>query len=256
MMPKGVLAPLLATLVFGDELDMNECLGVCVAVQTTCCAGCLAAMPLPPVFAACLLTCAGAGVACQTSCHSRHRNCFGDGTKVHELENGKWLEKDVVDVEPGSSVLTLIDGQEQATKVVSNRRLQGAIDFVTLDVVDSCGFVRSLTVTGAHNMLVQEGGHLRMLPASELQIGSRVATASCDGRLPNATTAVVEGLERQELKHKNELITADGTVLANGVFVTTICDSKEYSHHPDAQSAIAAWRGAHSARWELLSVDV
>lgn len=161
------------------------------------------------------------------------------------FEFGRWVEKDVADVEAGAMVRTLVDGEKAATKVVFNRRTASAQDFVTMQVVDACGHANELTVTSTHNMLVVEEGKLRIVAAAELQIDQRFVTDSCDSSSGNATTAVIAGMERRQLSHHNELVTAHGTVLANDVLVTTICDIPEYSNYPDAESSIAAWQADH-----------
>lgn len=156
-------------------------------------------------------------------------------------------EVSIQDVNPGTEVLTWIDGEYQLTKVVSNQR--SAVTSGHFVQVMAAG--RRLQVTENHNVMVLRNGVSKMVQASNVLVGDvmwGVAPfhAARSSSVPSYIAEMaVEDIKYVQLPHKNELITEEGTVLANDMVVSTICDDASYEKYPDATAALAAWKFDH-----------
>lgn len=147
----------------------------------------------------------------------------------------------VKDLRRGDIVLTLgANGGVQGTRVAANKRHAGSFPAIKM-TVSANGVATPLTVTTNHVVLVErekQGIDSQQLSqARDLALGDVV-------RIRGRGAAVVDGLEKVVLEHKNELITMDGTVIANGVHVTTMCG--EYAKAGSVASAIETWKHDHA----------
>lgn len=245
----------LLALIFGSVLRQAEGGGMCAL----CVAGCVgwacpgvvvtggAATPavIAACTAACAVPCATAGVATA---------CFSDDvfmTKIvnssacplgvpTEFDGGACTEQvPVHDVRIGDTVLTKdLDGKDLVTTVVHNKRHISETMHMNVSIETAKG-IRNLVVTADHVMVTMNGyPPIPTLVKAEHLTAGEVVLVQGEGR------GVVVSVVHELLDHKNELVTAAGTVLANGVQVTTICADELIS--TDAQDVLSSWQSKHA----------
>merc|ERR1711970_870346 len=115
----------------------------------------------------------------------------------------------------GDAVLTSnLDGEEVVTTVVWNKRHESETMHMNMTIETAKG-TRSLVVTADHVMVAN--GDLpapSLVKAKDLTVGESVLVQG-EGH------GVVVRIDPVALDHKNDLVTSAGTVLANGIQVTT-----------------------------------
>jgi len=166
---------------------------------------------------------------------------YSGGNSLHNDTSHCTENVPVKDLRRGDVVLTMgANGEIQGTRVAANKRHEGSFSAIKM-TVSANGVATHLTVTTNHVVLVEreEQGIVsqQLSQARDLALGDVV-------RISGRGAAVVDGLEHVILEHKNELITMDGTVIANGVHVTTMCG--EYAKASDVASAIETWKHDHA----------
>lgn len=189
--------------------------------------------------------------------------CFSDDVLITSISNssdclenfptqmpggGCTKQVPVQDVKVGELVLTMsLDGKYDTTAVAVNQRHMGSTPYMNMTVKAASGN-RSLLVTADHVMVAN--GHLpepTLVKAKDLAVGANVLVQGEGHGVVVESYPVV-------LDHKNSLVTVAGTVLANGVQVTTICDDA-LQGHTDSRSALQAWQSLHPySRPELLAM--
>lgn len=175
--------------------------------------------------------------------------CFADNTTVWAKVAGEsFQEVPIQDVKPGVELLASVDDKPYLTKAVSNRRFTAATD-AFLQFRFASGHLR---VTENHNMLVLRSGVSMIMQASDVLVGDvmlgmpprHVAESSI---VPwHFSKATVEEVQDMQFPYKNQLITEHGTLLANNVVVSTICDEPSYEKYASASEALAAWKRDHA----------
>lgn len=188
----------------------------------------------------------GTGVAaCAAACLPLTVTCFADDVHVSKITqdlDGKetTVQTPVQEIQAGEYVLTKnFDGFEAITKVVHNKRTFGQIKHVSVSVQTSTG-VKELVVTDNHMMLVANGTDhaAKLVRASELKIGEVVELRESSSR------GQIIRVVPTHLDHRNELVTAAGTVLANDILVSTVCS--EYAKSADLNTNLARWQRDHA----------
>lgn len=167
-----------------------------------------------------------------------------DESNLNAIDTDCFSSQKVQDVSIGAKVLTLdATGTLKLTTATANEGIPGRVEGQELrvDVEDD---TRYLTVTSGHVVLVYPAGskepHLAL--ADRVQVGDWM---SCNGRF-----GFVSSNNKVELAHRNALATADGTVLANGLLVSTICEeygSGMTTPHGGAFAVLQQWQVNHSA---------
>lgn len=183
--------------------------------------------------------------ACAAGCLPLTVTCFADDVHVSKIIrdlNGTktTVQVPVQEIQAGEYVLTKnFDGVEAITKVVHNKRTSGQIKHVNVSVTTSTG-VKELVVTDNHMMIVANGTDraTMLVQASELKIGDVVELRESSGR------GQIVSLVTTHLDHRNELVTATGTVLANDILVSTVCS--EYATSADLNTNLARWQRDHA----------
>lgn len=199
----------------------------------------------------CLAACdglpGGAAVraACAASCPLW---CFEDNTVVVKVaENCRdqlhshCLSRGVVqDLVFGDLVLAEDrTGSQFVTSVVQNLRVIGRVDAIKIEVNSSSS--DPLIVTGNHLVMSRSKTESEyfLRRADALLVGQIV---SVHGRPTEITQ-----LEPVELDHRNHLVTGAGSVVANGIHVSTVCGDyaeDKFANVP-AGVALEAWRESH-----------
>lgn len=226
---------------------LASCLATCVSGSATCIGACMFAGPAAPF---CMAACGAACVACEAQCADNHpARCFLDNVTVHVVEQGhEDLLRKVQDVETGEMVFTMVNGKSEPTEVLWNRRVAGTSDFLTFVVVAASGRSMEISVTDNHNLLVFRDGTTRVVQARDVHLGEvmRGAAARDISKMSHSFENVtIKAIRLAQHGYRNELITRHGTVMANGVHVTTICDDAYYARFADSESALKDWRRAH-----------
>jgi len=245
----------LLALICGSVLRQAEGGTMCALCVTGCIAvaspgvvttgGAVTPAVIAACTAACVVPCATAGVATA---------CFSDDVFMMKIMNssacppavptkfdgGACTEQvPVRDVRIGDTVLTKdLDGKDLVTSVVHNKRHISKTMHMNVSIETAKG-IRNLVVTADHVMLTMNGyPPIPTLVKAEHLTAGEVVLVQGEGR------GVVVSVVHELLDHKNELVTAAGTVLANGVQVTTICADELIS--TDAQDALPSWQSKHA----------
>ena len=170
---------------------------VCPACITVC------AVPLNPLCWACLVAlCGGATVV---------TGCFNSDTKIYKMEYGQI--KDVPIYELKKNDLVLANNENKFTRVVKNVKSEGIFDYKQI-ILESG---KELTITDEHVVIIlDDKSNKRVIRASNLREGQKVITL--DG------PEVIKKINDLKIKDRYILETMDGTVIANNIYVSTICD--------------------------------
>lgn len=214
-----------------------------------CCAG---SSPAGPIGAA---ACAA---LCAAACAPTAPACFSDDAIAWQVDSEGVAQKVAVqELVPGDHVLTLSHGRFVATKVLHNQRSRG--DFAFTELVAKQGeTVFNLTVTDEHNLVWARGGQESKMHLGEddwevamarlLNVGDFVpvmVTNETAGAGARTDLARLTWLRQVQLNVKNTLITELGTMLANGILVTTICDGDLLVDPPKFNATLQKWRSLH-----------
>ena len=190
---------------------------VCPACITVC------AVPLNPLCWACLVAlCGGATVV---------TGCFNSDTKIYKMEYGQI--KDVPIYELKKNDLVLANNENKFTRVVKNVKSEGIFDYKQI-ILESG---KELTITDEHVVIIlDDKSNKRVIRASNLREGQKVITL--DG------PEVIKKINDLKIKDRYILETMDGTVIANNIYVSTICDDM-VDEGMDADDLLKNWKNNH-----------
>jgi len=195
------------------------------------------------VIAACPGACASTFAGCVHVTTVCLVGCFDDDSLVSVLHpSGLIAQTRIQDVVVGQQVLTL-DGEMVANKVtdvISNEKLFGPYTHVIVSVSDTIAN-DELIITESHKMVVIRGNVTALMPAIDMRLGDQLVLHNNGA----PRTALVTGMRSVQKPHTFQLMTRDGTVLANDVYTTTVCDSWEPPDE-DAALALSHWQEEHS----------
>jgi hypothetical protein len=216
---RAALLPLLLLALSNWASAGGACYPACVVV---CCefTGGPAAFAGPLGIAIDFTGCAGiCMVACATLVWVPPA-CFANDTIIAvSAPDGTLLEKPISAVHVGDQVLTLVDGRPATTRVVRNVRSSGSFDFFEFEARSGYA-VSTLKVTPQHSMLLtDQQGEMRFSLPADVSVGDEMQ--SRDG-----STRKVSRIGRFVGEEKFTLETTEGSVLASGLLVSTICDSE------------------------------
>jgi len=108
----------------------------------------------------------------------------------------------------------------------------GDFKFIKISTIDNI----TLQVTANHMVVIEERGIFRVKSVKTLQIGDVLITPT--------KISVVKGVEEYWGDTKCNLVTEHGTVVAQNIFVTTICEDFG-SENSDFNNTISLWRETH-----------
>jgi intein/homing endonuclease len=190
---------------------------VCPACISVC------AVPLNPLCWACLVAlCGGATVV---------TGCFNSDTKIYKMEYGQI--KDVPIYELKKNDLVLANNENKFTRVVKNVKSEGIFDYKQI-ILESG---KELTITDEHVVIIlDDKSNKRVIRASNLREGQKVITL--DG------PEVIKKINDLKIKDRYILETMDGTVIANNIYVSTICDDM-IDEKMNADDLLKNWKNNH-----------
>ncbi|KAF8159150.1 hypothetical protein B0H34DRAFT_702277 [Crassisporium funariophilum] len=211
----------------GIAVGVTGCAGVCMVACAT-----LAFVP-PACFAS------DTAIATVVSVPN-----VGNSTQV--------LNRPISEVHVGDEVLTMVDGKQRTTRIVHNIHSKGDFDFFEFELVRAhpaamghlqAVSTRKLKVTPQHSMLLVDamGEGLYFADAEDVRIGDKMKTG--DG-----SAWQVSNIHQSRANEKYTLVTSEGSVLASGVLVSTICD-EAVGTGQKLDDVLPDWKSKH--RYEL-----
>ena len=164
--------------------------------------------------------------------------CFSSDTIISKFENGEL--KDVSIYELKENDIVLANNEHKFTKVVRNVKSEGIFDYIQI-ILESG---KELTVTNEHGVIVlDEKSNKRVITANNLKEGQMLITLE--------GPKVIKRINNLRIKDKYILETLDGTVIANNIYVSTICDDM-IDEEMKADDLIQQWKNKHEKMYNLL----
>ena len=239
----------------------NQSVSAISRMKKTLALGILLALPAPvfagPLYVACVaaceLACGGVTVAtpgpwsipeltyCMSLCPGMCIwSCFNKDTTIQVLENGVIIEKNIADVHIGDMVATLHDGSFAWTKVVRNIKKTGDFDFVQITASNEVtGNHKRLSVTPTHGMVLLGNDNQSALDtANHVIIGDKIIAA-------NGDVLSVTDIKHDVMHERYTLETVEGTVIASGIFVSTLCAEELEGGKKPFNTTIQDWQKRH-----------
>ena len=164
--------------------------------------------------------------------------CFSSDTTIFKIENGEI--KDVPIYQLKENDLVLANNEYKFTKVVRNVKSEGIFDYIQI-ILESG---KELTVTKEHGVIVLDNeSNKRVRKANDLREGQVLITME--------GPEVIKSINNLRIKDKYILETLDGTVVANNIYVSTICDDM-IDEKINADDLIQQWKNKHENIYNLL----
>ncbi|WP_157966528.1 hypothetical protein [Fastidiosibacter lacustris] len=182
----------------------------------SCVAGCeaICAALTGPAAVACLPPCVeGCGASCVAS-------CFSPSTKLITKENGVEIEKEIANIHPGDQVKTIKNGKPFWTTVTKNIKTEGLFEFIRIKANSSSNQQTiELEITPSHGVVMLVDNNKTIDIAKNLVLGDNLLASNGDMLSVTEINTVV-------VPDRYTLETAEGSVLASNVFVSTICSEE------------------------------
>ena len=214
----------LISLFFIPAAKSGAALAVCPACATVC------IIPFNPLCILCIISNCIAGPIVTA--------CFSPDTTISKLENGEIKEVSIYELKEND--LVLANNENKFTKVVRNVKSEGIFDYIQI-ILESG---KELTVTNEHGVIViDEESNRRVIKARNLREGQVVITLE--------GPEIIKRINNLKIKDKYILETLDGTVIANNIYVSTICDDM-IDEKIEADGLIQHWKNKHENMYNLL----
>ena len=164
--------------------------------------------------------------------------CFSSDTTISKLEDGQI--KDVSIYELKKNDLVLANNGNKLTKVVRNVKNEGIFNYTQI-ILESG---KELTITNEHGVIVlDEKSNKRLIKAANLRKGQNLITL--DG------PEMIKNINNLQIKDKYILETEDGTVIANNIYVSTICDDM-IDEKINSDDLLKQWKDKHERIYKKL----
>ena len=175
--------------------------GASMAICPVCAPVCI--IPLNPVCIACVIANCVAGPILTA--------CFSSDTIISKIEDGQIKKVSIEELKVNDLVLS--NNGNQFTRVVRNVKDKGIFDYTQI-ILESG---KQLTITNEHGVIIlDEESNKRIMMANNLREGQKLITLE--------GPEVIKKINNLQIKDKYILETEDGTVIANNIYVSTICD--------------------------------
>ena len=212
------------SLFFIPAAKSGAALAVCPACATVC------IIPFNPLCILCIISNCIAGPIVTA--------CFSPDTTISKLENGEIKEVSIYELKEND--LVLANNENKFTKVVRNVKSEGIFDYIQI-ILESG---KELTVTNEHGVIViDEESNRRVIKARNLREEQVVITLE--------GPEIIKRINNLKIKDKYILETLDGTVIANNIYVSTICDDM-IDEKIKADDLIQHWKNKHENMYNLL----
>jgi len=196
------------------------------------CAACiiLCISPYAPVCGGCLATFCGAAPFATA--------CFDPDTKISKIEDGQIKEVSIYELQKND--LVLANNGNKLTRVVRNVKSEGIFDYI--QVILESG--KELTITNEHGIIVlDDDSNTRIIKANNLKKGQKLITL--DG------PEIIKNIKSLKLENKYILETEDGTVIANNIYVSTICDDM-IDEKINSDDLLNYWKDMHKELYQKI----
>ena len=183
----------------------------------------LCAIPFNPACDACILALCVIGPITTA--------CFSPDTKISTIEDGQI--KDVLIYELKKNDLVLANNGNKLTKVVRNVKSEGIFNYTQI-ILESG---KELTITNEHGVIVlDEETNKKVIKAANLREGQKLITLK--------GPEMIKNINNLQIKDKYILETEDGTVIANNIYVSTICDDM-IDEKINSDDLLKQWKDKH-----------
>ena len=183
----------------------------------------LCAIPFNPACDACILALCVIGPITTA--------CFSPDTKISTIEDGQI--KDVLIYELKKNDLVLANNGNKLTKVVRNLKSEGIFNYTQI-ILESG---KELTITNEHGVIVlDEETNKKVIKAANLREGQKLITLK--------GPEMIKNINNLQIKDKYILETEDGTVIANNIYVSTICDDM-IDEKINSDDLLKQWKDKH-----------
>ena len=202
--------------------------GAAVAACPACAGVC--AIPFNPLCPICIATlCVVAPLSTA---------CFSPDTTIAKLEDGQI--KDVSIYQLKKNDLVLANNKNKLTKVVRNVKSEGIFDYTQITLESG----KELTITNEHGVIILDHeSNKRVIKANNLREGQKLITLE--------GPEIIKNINYLKIEDKYILETIDGTVMANNVYVSTICDDM-IDEERNADDLIKQWKEKHAKLYNMI----
>ena len=202
--------------------------GAAVAACPACAAVC--AIPFNPLCPLCIASlCVFAPLSTA---------CFSPDTTISKLEEGQI--KDVSIYQLKKNDLVLANNKNKLTKVVRNVKSEGIFDYTQITLESG----KELTITNEHGVIILDHeSNKRVIKANNLREGQKLITLE--------GPEMIKNINYLKIEDKYILETIDGTVMANNVYVSTICDDM-IDEERNADDLIKQWKDKHAKLYNMI----
>ena len=157
--------------------------------------------------------------------------CFHPNTLV-KRSNG--TEVKVVELKQGDVILTKEDMKICPTKVTNATIIEGSFDGLKFYLEDG----KNITVTPPHLMLINKDGAMHPVQAKDVKVHDIMPLE--DGKLSK-----IIDIQYMKMTTKVNIETAAGTLFANGIFVTGMCENSPSLEEKNAMDIIMEYQSTH-----------
>lgn len=178
---------------------------------------------------------------CRTNYCGEHLACLSSEATLMSQANEKNTTKNIKAIKTGDFVLTLKNGTQYWTEVLSNTKTEGSFEFIQIHAqnLQNTTQVKQLEVTPEHGLIFYRVDSMMTIDsASHLQIGDILVNS--DGN----KLSVID-IKKTTHDEKYTLETSEGTVLASNFFVTTLCKEEVTIGEQPFDLVIEDWKSRH-----------
>jgi hypothetical protein len=223
-MNKKIFLLALISLVFLPAIKSGAAMVACPACASVC------IIPFSPLCIACVLEFCVA-VPVMTA-------CFSSDTTIYKIEDGQIKEVSIYELKVND--LVLANNENKLTKVVRNIKNEGIFNYTQI-ILESG---KELTITNEHGVIVlDEESNKRIMIANNLKEGQKLITME--------GTEVIKKINKLKIKDKYILETEDGTVIANNIYVSTICDDM-IDENMNSDELLKLWKNKHELFYKAM----
>ena len=216
-MNRRIILLSLICLIFLPETKSGASMMVCPACIPVC------LIPLNPACIACVLANCVAGPVLTA--------CFSSDTIISKVEDGQIKKVSIEELKVNDLVLS--NNGNQFTRVVRNVKDKGIFDYTQI-ILESG---KQLTITNEHGVIVlDEESNKRIMRANNLREGQKLITLE--------GPEIIKKINSLKIKDKYILETEDGTVIANDIYVSTICDDM-IDEKMNSDDLLKLWKDKH-----------
>ena len=157
--------------------------------------------------------------------------CFDPDTKISKYEKGQIIDVYINEIKKNDIVLA--NNLNKYTRVVRNIKSEGIFNYTQITLESG----EILTVTNEHGIIILDHKfNKRIIKAEKLKEEQILITMKGPEKIKN--------IKKLSIKDKYILETLDGTVIANNIYVSTICDDM-IDEKRNADDLLKEWTHKH-----------